>query len=568
MTELMLPPSLIMLIGAGLITVLRGWLRTLAVLAAPLATLWSIWQLGDGVLLSAPLLGHAIEWIEADKLRRLFASAFALIGFASGLYALRQARTAELAAAQGYVAGAIGVCFAGDLIALFVFWEWMALCSTVLIWCGGTESSRRAGVRYGVLHLVGGAVLMLGIAGMMVRTGSVDIGALGLDHLDSWLILIAVLINVAAPPLNAWIADAYPESTISGTVILSACTTKTAVLALILMFPGTSMLIGIGLLMIFHGLMYALLESDMRRMLAYSIVNQLGFMLVGIGIGTEMSINGAAAHAVVGIFYTSLLFMAAGAVMLQTGRRCSSELGGLYRSMPLTAACAIVGGMAMSAFPLTSGFVAKSMVSQAAADQHLAVVWSLLTAASVGVFLLAGLKFPWRVFFDQDSGVQAADPDISMRTAMILLALASIAIGCAPGALYALLPYPVDYVPYTAAHVVSQLQLLLFTALGFFIARPWLQHTRLQRGSTRLIDTDWLYRNLLPTVFHRIAVGWEHVETIIEHAAKATVARGKQALLTSLRPSGWLGALRSAHVAGLTVLLVLTVLTLRNVWRN
>jgi multicomponent Na+:H+ antiporter subunit D len=302
-----------------------------------------------------------------------------------------------------------------------------------------------------------------------------------------------MLVNAGAPPFSAWLPDAYPEASWSGTVFLSAFTTKTAVYTLIRGFPGNDILIWIGLFMVFYGIVYALLENDMRRILAYSIVNQVGFMVAGIGIGTEMALNGAAAHAFTHIIYKALLLMSAGAVLVQTGRSKCSELGGLFHSMPLTTVCACIGALAISSFPLTSGFVSKSMVTQAAADGHILWVWLLMTAASAGVFLHAGIKFPWFVFFQKDSGLRPSEPAISMRLAMLILSALCIGMGIWPELLYQLLPFEVNYVPYTAGHVIAQLQLLLFSGLAFFVLLGYLKRT-----PTITLDTDWFWRKALP----------------------------------------------------------------------
>jgi multicomponent Na+:H+ antiporter subunit D len=501
--ELAFPPAFILIIGALLIAVSRPALRPVIVLLTPLVTLWAIWRLPDGVLLTTQFLGYPIELVESGKLRRLFATVFAVMVFAGGLFGLKQARWTELAAAYAYAAGAVGVAFAGDLITMFLFWEFMALFSTVVVWCGGTEGARRAGVRYAIMHLIGGVILKIGIEGVMIHTGSVDIRPLDLDTVDAWVVLAGVLINAAAPPVSQWLSDAYPESSPTGGVFLSAFTTKTAVLALILLFPGAEVLVWIGLYMVFYGIIYALLENDMRRILSYSIVNQVGFMVCGIGIGTQMALNGVAAHAFAHIIYKALLFMSAGAVMYQTGRRKCTDIGGLYRSMPLTMTCGMIGALSISAFPLTSGFIAKSLISEAAGQQGLELVWMLLTAASAGVFLHAGIKFPWFVFFHRDSGLRPADPPWNMRAAMLLFSAACILLGCFPGLLYPLLPYAVDYVPYTAAHVVTQLQLLMFAGLAFFVML-----SQMERMLTVTLDFDWLYRVLLVRVAAIVERAW------------------------------------------------------------
>jgi multicomponent Na+:H+ antiporter subunit D len=484
----------VLVIGGLLLPFLRGGLRSAALIALPLVTLALVWNVPDGPALRAPFLGYELILVNGDKLSRLFASVFSIMAFAGALFALNQARTTELAAAFVYAGSAIGVVFAGDLITLFICWEVMAIGSTLVVWCGG-QRAQGAGLRYASIHLLGGVLLMAGIAGEIAATGSIAFGMLDASTVPRCLILAGFLINAGAPPLSAWLPDAYPESSWSGMVFLSAFTTKTAVYVLLRGFPGTELLIYVGLFMIFYGIVYAILENDMRRILAYSIVNQVGFMVAGIGIGSEMALNGAASHAFTHIVYKALLLMSAGSVLYMTGKRKCTDLGGLFRTMPLTAVCGIIGALSISSFPLTSGFISKSMISEAAAGQHMEYVWYLLAAASAGVFLHAGIKFPWFVFFQKDSGLRPADPPWNMRLAMVLLSAICIGLGVMPDPLYALLPYNVDYVPYTTSHVISQLQLLLFSGLAFFLMLGWLKRTL-----TITLDVDWFYRRLGPNL--------------------------------------------------------------------
>ena len=494
-------PALILIVASVLIGLTRGNWRSAVVLIAPLITLWAVWQVPDGVVTTARFLDYTIEPVEGSPLRRLFATIFSIMAFAGGLYAFRQARWYELSAAFAYAAGAIGVCFAGDLITLFLFWELMALFSTVIVWCGGTPAARKAGIRYAMMHLLGGVILKVGIEGVVVHTGSIDIQPMLATNFDTWMILVGILVNAAAPPVSAWLADAYPESSPTGSVFLSAFTTKTAVLALILLFPGEPVLIGVGLYMVMYGIIYALLENDARRILAYSIVNQVGFMVCAVGIGTQMALNGAAAHAFAHIIYKALLFMSAGVVVYRTGKSKCTDLGGLFRTMPLTTICGIIGALAISSFPLTSGFVTKTLISQAAVDQGLTAVYFLLAAASAGVFLHAGIKFPWFVFFQKDSGLRPKDAPWNMAAAMVLFAALCVLIGMFPQVLYQFLPYPVDYHPYAPGKVLYYLQLLLFSGLAFFVMLPWLKRT-----PTIALDTDWIYRVALKNVVSRAAI--------------------------------------------------------------
>jgi multicomponent Na+:H+ antiporter subunit D len=361
---------------------------------------------------------------------------------------------------------------------------------------------------------------MAGIAGEIAASGSIAFASMDLTTVPRCLILAGFLVNAAATPLSAWLPDAYPEASWSGMVFLSAFTTKAAVYVLLRGFPGTQLLVWIGIAMMFYGIIYAILENDMRRILAYSIVNQVGFMVTGIGIGTEMALNGAAAHAFTHIIYKALLLMSAGSVLYMTGKRKCTDLGGLFRTMPVTTLCGIIGALSISSFPLTSGFISKSMIAEGAAQRHLEIVWLLLAAGSAGVFLHAGIKFPWFVFFQKDSGLRPQDPPWNMRAAMILCSALCIGIGVFPGPLYALLPFKVDYVPYTASHVLVQLQLLLFSGLAFFLMLGMLKRTL-----TITLDVDWLWRRLGRRVVCRLddaaERAWSRIVSALSGAAKA-----------------------------------------------
>ena len=502
MTCSLFHPGLLLIFSGLLIPFIHGFKRTLFILIIPCLSLLSLWSMPFGSDCSIQYLDYELILINLDSLSRLFITVFAITVFTVGLFCCKQASSTELSAAYIYAGGAMSVVLAGDLISLFIFWELMALASTLVIWSAQNEKSYKAGMRYISIHLLGGVILMCGIAGYVYETNSIAFTHMQLNSISTWLILCGFLLNAGAPPLTAWLADAYPEASYSGMVFLSAFTTKTAVYVLLRGFPGTELLIYIGLFMIFYGIIYALLENDIRRILAYSIINQVGFMVCGIGIGTEMALNGTAAHAFTHIIYKALLLMSAGSVLYMTGKRKCTELGGLVQSMPLTAICGIVGALAISSFPLTSGFISKSMITQASIDEHVLWIWLLLQIASAGVFLHAGIKFPWFVFFQKDSGLRPTDPPINMKISMVFFAVICILIGIFPNILYNILPYNVNYQPYTVAHTITQLQLLLFSGLAFFIMLPLMKRTL-----TISLDFDWFYRHLSP-ILEKIVVNY------------------------------------------------------------
>lgn len=549
------PPALILLFAAFMAVISRPNARAIILLAAPLITLWAIWSLPDGVLITTRFLGYPIEPLEVSPIRRLFATVFTIMAFTGALFSFRTAKTAELGAAFAYASGAVGVSFAGDLITLFIWWEIMAIFSTIVVWCGGTEASRRAGIRYAMMHLLSGILLKIGIEGVYVHTGSLDIEAMLATDLDRWLILIGILINAAAPPFSAWLPDAYPETSPTGAVFLSAFTTKTAVLALILLFPGEQVLIWVGLYMIFYGIIYALLENDARRILAYSIINQVGFMVCAIGIGTELALNGAALHAFAHIIYKALLLMSAGVVIYRTGMRKCTDLGGLFRTMPVTCICGIIGALAISSFPLTSGYTTKTMISVAAEQQHLVFVWYMLAAASAGVFLHAGIKFPWFVFFQKDSGLRPKDAPWNMAAAMIFFAFLCVALGIYPDPLYAMLPNDVIVPVYKPEKVVFYLQLLLFSGLAFFLLLNYMKRTL-----TITLDLDWIWRVAILRAGDLVYDACTAMRTAAEKFVLSVLKSG-QARLGDLSERDGL-ILRATSATGLAALYAMVLLTL------
>ena len=549
------PPGLVLIIGALLLPIIGQRLRPLLTLGLPLLTLYLVWSLPNGTFSTFSMLDYNLAFIQSDSLSRLFATVFSIMTFGGSLFAVKQKRVLELVSVFVYAGSAIGVVFAGDLISLFIFWEIMAVASTLVVLSAGGKRSYQISMRYFLVHVFGGTLLLIGILSYIVDTGSTAFTAMEPNTFGTIFILMGFLINAAAPPLSAWLSDAYPEASFSGAVFLSAFTTKAAVYVLLRGFPGSEVLIFIGVFMIFYGIIYALLENDMRRILAYSIVNQVGFMVTGVGIGTEMALNGVAAHAFTHIIYKGLLLMSAGSVLYMTGRRKCTDLGGLFQSMPLTAVCSIIGALSISSFPLTSGFISKSMISQAAADESLTLVWFMLMAASAGVFLHAGIKFPWFVFFQKDSGLRPSDPPWSMRLAMILFAIICIGLGIWPEYLYAMLPYEVTYVPYTVTHVVQMLQLLLFSGFAFFIMLPLMKRTL-----TITLDFDWTYRRFFLLVLRRVfAIIWK-----VDEALRRLILSKLDSGLTYLAQKnvGASSLLSRDHPAGSMVLWVTVILAM------
>jgi len=515
-----LPPFILYFIAALLVFGSQGTLRKIILLAAPIVTaLYIGLNLDVGMVINYSIINIELTVLRVDKLSLLFAYLFCLASFIATLYALHVKDTKQDIAGLVYAGSSIGAVFSGDLITLFIFWELLAISSVFFIWARGTERAIDAGMRYLVFQVLSGLFLLAGALLHYHTTGSLAFDHIGLDGIAGWLILIAFGIKCGFPFLHSWLTDGYPEATVTGTVFLAAFSTKVAVYALARSFAGEEILIYIGVTMACFPIFFAVIENDLRKVLAYSLINQVGFMVVGIGIGTALALNGTVAHAFSHVMYKGLLFMAMGSVLYRVGHVNGSNLGGLYKSMPKTTFFCIIGAMSISAFPLFSGFVSKSMIMTALMQGGYEYLWLLMLFAAAGVFHHAGIKVPYFAFFAHDSGLRPKDPPINMLLAMGLAAVACVFIGSQPQYLYALLPWEVDYWPYDQTHVLAQLQLLFFSALAFI----WLN----QRGmyppelrSTNL-DVEWFYRKLLPvSVRHGLAM----LRNARKYAMKVAVA--------------------------------------------
>lgn len=528
-----LHPALVLLIGALPLAWFKGRIRRIWQVTLPLIVLALIATLDSGLQINATIMSFDLSPLRVDATSLVFAYVIGIVLVIANVYSLHVDDPAQHVSAMFYGAAALGVVFAGDLITLYVFWEIMLIASVWLIWRRCNAVAYQAGMRYLIVHGLGGMLLFAGVIAYYLATGSVAFNQIDVEGAAFWLILVAFLINAAVPPFHAWLPDAYPEATVTGTIFLSALTTKTAVYTLLRGYPGTDLLIWLGVVMALYGVVYAVLVNDIRRLLAYHIISQVGYMVAGVGMGTALALSGVAAHAFTHILYKALLLMGAGAVLHMTGKSKLSELGGLYRYMPITFVLYMIGALSISAFPLFSGFVSKTMIVEAAAVDYRAGVFLLLTLASCGTFLHTGLKLPYFTFLGKDSGHRPQESPLNMRIAMGIAALLCFLIGIFPNALYALLPYSVDYHAYTAGHLLKEMQLLLFTGLGFFLLLKHLD------GENKIsLDVDWFYR--VPG--RHAVVGLRDWITALDQAFRTTFMTAlerAQAAATEFRLSGW-----------------------------
>lgn len=501
MLELLSVPAVILILGAFVLPLIPERFRSTAFITFPLVALVMVWTMPEGNLLQVPFASYELDLLAVDGLSRIFGIIFALITVIGGVYAFHIKDLGQQSSALAYAGGALGVTFAGDFFTLFIFWEIMAAASSYLIWARETKESAKAGMRYLLVHIFGGGLLFTGILLHLSSGGSLYIESIEPAYTAANIfMLLGVALNTAVPPLHAWLADAYPKATITGAVFMCALTTKSAVYVMIRLFPGWEILIWVGVIMAIYGTIYALLANDIREILAYSIISQIGYMVTAIGIGTELALNGATAHAFNHIIYKSLLFMAAGAVIHATGTSKLSEMGGFAKKMPLIVGLYMIGALSISGMPFLNGFVSKTMISGALGDAHLEWPILLLLIATIGTFLHTGLKLPYFTWFaEKKTEFEVSAVPTNMKVAMGLGALFCILFGVAPQLLYSQLPYPTDFQPFSIYNFVEMTQILVLAFVGF-----WFLKNHLNVSSTISLDTDWFYRRpagVVRTVF-------------------------------------------------------------------
>ncbi len=520
-----LPPYALFFMGALALFFLRGTAAAAVTIIVPIASfaMLLLWQQGE--YFHYRLLGLDLVLVDLDRLGLLFAYLFHLAAFIGGIFAFHVKDKMQQIAALAYAGSAIGAVMAGDWISLFVFWELLALTSVFLIFARRTETSYHSGMRYLIVQVLSGVLLFSGALMLAVSGADLSLNQLALDSVATWLIFIAVGIKCGFPLFHTWIVDAYPEATPTGTVFLCAFSTKVGVYVLARAFAGEDILVTIGLVMACFPIFYAVIENDLRRVLAYSMINQIGFMVCGMGVGTEMAINGAVATAFNHVIYKGLLMMSMGAVLYRVGHVRASDLGGLYRSMPKTTLFCVIGAASISAFPLFSGFVSKSIIMLEMLKADYVMGWLLLLFAAAGVFHHAGIKVPFFAFFAHDAQLKTQEAPGNMLVSMGIASAICVIVGCYPILLYQLLPFVMDYSPYDITHVLTQTQLLFFSALAFV----WLNLRGLyppELPSVNL-DVDWFYRRLWPRY---MALVYGVVDTYYHRAVTSVVLAGRIAV--------------------------------------
>ena len=556
-------------IAAGLICTLLpvGQLRKALVVAAPIFAAFMIHTIypfgGEDVMTGKVNFGGIeLTTLRVDRLSVVWAYLFCLAGVINGIYGLHEKCRITDSSALIYTGAAIAGVMAGDMITLFVFWELTAISSVFLIWKGG-ERAYAAGLRYLAIHVFSGVLLLTGaVMHASANGGDFTFGYIGLDSAGGWLLLIAMGIKCGFPMLHMWMQDAYPKASITGTVILASFTTKFAIYALARGFPGTDILIWIGAVMTCFPVFFAVVENDLRRVLAYSLNNQLGFMVCGIGIGSTLALNGVVGQVFLHVIFKGLLFMSIGAVMYRTGTAKASELGGLFRSMPFTTVLCLIGAASIAAVPLFAAFVTKAMILAAAVNDHHYIAFLMMLFASAGVMEHSGIKVPHFTFFAHDSGRRVKEAPWNMLLAMSIAAVICIVMAFPWGGyqmLYAMMPFgeSVDYKPYTVDHVVFQMQLLFAAIFAFTLLKRRGLYPAERRAE--ILDVDWTYRRAGLAVVKWIGAMWARASVLTTRLRNRAMQESGKRLYQVFSPAG---RLSEAAPSGLAAVMTAATLVL------
>lgn len=501
-----LHPGIIMIAFGICVCILpRGFRKPLSIIALAAAS-WAFLQMTDKSSLPYELAPYIkMEFIHLDSLAWTFMLVFCIIALLNGIYGIGIQHRYECGMSMIYAGSVMGVILAGDCISLIIFWEISAFASMYVVYCKHDRASARASFRYILVHAFGGNMLLAGLIIYMFHYGN-ELGHLSecIGEPCFWLIAIGIAVNAAIPPLHAWLPDAYPESTATGTVYLSSFTTKAAIYLMLRMMSGMTDLVWIGAIVAIYGACMAIMENGIRRLLAYHIVSQLGMMIAAAGAGGNIGIDAATAHAFTNILFKGVLMMGAGAVIYATGRSNITELGGLARKMPVTAGCFLISSLAIAGLPGLSGFVSKALIMDSMHEAGYTIPALLLTAGGVGTLLSITLKINWFVFFGpcEDEKVSEVTKKVpfSMQLAMILGTLATIAIGIFPEKFYSLMPYKTIVEPYHMGHVLEYVAIFIGGSIPFFL---YLKKMKPHEEIT--VDFDWFYRRPFNTLIMKLS---------------------------------------------------------------
>ncbi len=332
-----------------------------------------------------------------------------------------------------YLALTAGVCnafLAGDLFNLFVGFEILLTASFVLLTLGASKERVRAGISYVMVSMVSSLIFLLGIALVYAATGTLNMAELAvrLDNVSSGtrsalfaVLLVAFGIKAAVFPLSAWLPDSYPTAPAPVTAVFAGLLTKVGVYAIIrahsLLFPGgglDAVLLVAALLTMLVGIMGAIAQSDIKRLLSFTLVSHIGFMVFGIALSSQLGMSGAIYYVAHHIIVQTTLFLVVGLIERQAGASTLRRLGGLASASPLLAFVFIIPALNLGGIPPFSGFIGKVALLEAGGQSGSVLAWALVggsvLTSLLTLYVVARVwtKAFWRERVDAPDGEFAA----------------------------------------------------------------------------------------------------------------------------------------------------------------
>lgn len=496
MISLMVHPSFILLLGALITAFIPQKLKKYIVLVSGIISFALALRLTVGTEITVPFIqGLSLVILKVDQLAWIMTIATTFMLLLSLLYGWGEIGHREATWGLVYAGSSCGALLSGSLMMLVIWWEVMAVAAAFMLISRHDKHAVNAGIRYLVIHFFGGNLLLFGVA-LLAKQGFYLVEPLTRSMGTAyWLVLAGVGVSAGMIPFHAWIVDAYPNASIAGSVLMNSMTTKVASITLLRLFAGEQFLMGMGLLMAFWGVVYALRENHIRRLLSYHIISQVGMIITAVGIGTPLASNAAVALVLGNMLYKGILYMSTGSIYYCTGKQKLTELGHQVKTVPMNACFFFIGALAIAGMPGLMGFACKPMVMAASGEQKMALLSFLLYFASIGTFLSVTMKLGYNMFFGINAApVKKKNAKPMMYAAMAILSLIIIAFGIKPGLFYQYLPWTnaAPYSPYTLDHVLSELQLLLGGLLAFVVL-----HHLFKVKSGVSLDLDWFYRKPL-----------------------------------------------------------------------
>lgn len=483
-------PGIFLILCGILAAVVPEKLRKVLLMGGPLVCLILFFATPIGTTGQIALLDqHPLTYFSLTQNNYMFLFVFVLIALLGGIYAAHTKGKLESFCALGYAGAGISVTLAGDWFTMIVFWEFMAVTSLGLVWCNRTPASTKAGFRYLIMHMLGGNLLLFGILMKIFEGGFVIECLTGQYDLAFWLIFLGIAINAAVVPLHTWLPDAYPESTVTGCIYMSSFTTKVAAFCMLQVFCGERFLIVLGVIMMLYGAIFALMENNLRRVLSYHMISQLGIIVIDIGIGGTLGSNAATVLAFSNIIYKALLFMCAGAIIRATGLNKITQLGGLAKKMPLVCICFFIAALSITGIPPFAGFTAKSLSVAAVQSTGSMLLEILLYLGTIGTALSLLFKMGYFTFFGVKKEYKLKPVPKNMYVAMIAGAGLCILFGVAPNLAYDMLPHPEHYHIYSLHHILEYTQMIPATLLAFVLFLK-----KMAPHDTITLDLDWFIR--------------------------------------------------------------------------